>query len=116
MVTIYGLDKCDTCAKARRWLDRHAVAHRFVDYRREPIAADTLKSWAKAHGWDALVNKSGTTWRALPPIRRAPGSDAEWLVLLRDHPSLLRRPVIVLDDGTMKQGFSDKLYAGLFAP
>ena len=33
MTTLYGLDNCDTCKKARNWLDRFGVAHAFVDYR-----------------------------------------------------------------------------------
>ena len=29
---VYGLSKCDTCRKARKWLDRAGIAHQFVDY------------------------------------------------------------------------------------
>ena len=32
-VTLYGLPACDTCRKARNWLDRFDVAYTFVDYR-----------------------------------------------------------------------------------
>ncbi|HET9482360.1 MAG TPA: Spx/MgsR family RNA polymerase-binding regulatory protein [Xanthomonadales bacterium] len=114
MVTIYGLEKCDTCGKARRWLDRAGVEHRFVDYKANPVPADTLKGWAKALGWDALINRSGTTWRKLPEPRRQAASDAEFVVLVRDHPVLVRRPVAVLPDGTVFTGFSDKLYRERF--
>jgi Spx/MgsR family transcriptional regulator len=112
---MYGLDKCDTCRKARNWLDRHQVAHEFVDYRAHPIAAATLKEWAPAlGGWEKFVNRSGTTWRGLPGARKSPGSDAEWTLLLKEHPALIRRPLLVLADGSVHQGFSDKLFAKLF--
>lgn len=112
---LYGLDKCSTCDKARNWLKREGIAHRFVDYRREPVATDTLKSWAQSlHGWEKLVNRASLTWRALPPERKSPGSDAEWLLLVRDHPSLVRRPVVVLPDGRVTVGFTDKLFKSLF--
>jgi Spx/MgsR family transcriptional regulator len=114
-ITLYGLDKCDTCKKARNWLDRRKVEHRFVDYRAHPIPAVTLKEWAPAlGGWERLVNRSGTTWRALPDARKSPGSAAEWTLLIKEHPALIRRPVAVLEDGSVHQGFSDALYGNLF--
>jgi arsenate reductase-like glutaredoxin family protein len=65
--------------------------------------------------FEALVNRSGTTWRTLSPSRKSPGSVAEWSLLIREYPALVRRPVLVLGDGSVHLGFSDKLYARLFA-
>lgn len=108
MTTLYGLANCDTCRKARRWLDRFGVAHEFVDYRDRRQAPETLVAWKEAlGGWDAMVNKSSTTWRNLPPNRKTPGSDAEWKLLLKEYPQLIRRPVVVADDDTVSQGFTD---------
>ena len=108
MTTLYGLSNCDTCKKARKWLERFGVAHTFVDYRDVRQAPETLAEWARqAGGWDALVNKSSTTWRNLPPNRKTPGSDAEWKLLLKEYPQLIRRPVVVTEDGVVTQGFSD---------
>ena len=39
--------------------------------------------------------------------RKAPGSDAEWKLLLKEYPQLIRRPVVATPDGTVSQGFSD---------
>lgn len=115
MTTMYGLDKCDTCRKARNWLDRKQVAYDFVDYREHRVPAATLKQWAaEAGGWDKLVNRASTTWRTLPDARKSPGSDAEWTLLIKEYPTLVRRPVLVLDDGRVQQGFTDKLYKTLF--
>jgi len=112
---IYGLDKCDTCKKARNWLDRKQVAHEFIDYREHRVAPATLKDWAgQAGGWEKLVNRSSTTWRALPDARKTPGSDAEWTLLIKEYPALVRRPVLVLDDGAITQGFTDNAYKRLF--
>ena len=115
MTTLYGLSNCDTCKKARNWLQRFDVAHQFVDYRDNRQPAATLADWAKhAGGWEALINKSSTTWRQLPPNRKTPGSDAEWQLLLKEYPQLIRRPVVVLDDGSVSQGFSDNGFKKLF--
>ncbi|WP_312328194.1 arsenate reductase [Stenotrophomonas sp.] len=106
--TLYGLKNCDTCKKATKWLDRFQVAYAFVDYREQKPSPETLVDWAvQAGGFPALVNRSSTTWRQLPENRKAAASDAEWKLLLREHPQLIKRPVVVTDDGVMSQGFSD---------
>lgn len=106
--TVYGLKNCDTCKKASKWLDRFGVAYVFVDYRDAKPTPETLVEWAgKLGGFEAMVNKSSTTWRQLPDNRKAAASDAEWKLLLREYPQLIRRPLVVTEDGTITQGFSD---------
>ena len=113
---VYGLSNCDTCKKARNWLDRKKVAYAFVDYREHRVPADTLKAWAAAvGGWEKLVNRSSTTWRTLPEARKSPESAPEWTLLIKEYPALVRRPVVVRDDGAVSVGFNDKLFATLFA-
>ncbi|MDQ3494980.1 MAG: Spx/MgsR family RNA polymerase-binding regulatory protein [Pseudomonadota bacterium] len=115
MTTLYGLKNCDTCRKATRWLDRFGIAHTFVDYRDQKPSPETLVTWKDAvGGWDAMVNKSSPTWRNLLPTRKAPASDAEWKLLLREHPQLVRRPVVVTGDGVVTQGFSDNRFKNRF--
>lgn len=115
MTTLYGLKNCDTCRKAVKWLQRFGIAHTFVDYRDIPQPPAVLLDWAgQAGGFDALVNKSSTTWRTLAGNRKAPGSDSEWKLLLREYPQLIRRPVVVTDDGEMRQGFSDSGFKSRF--
>jgi Spx/MgsR family transcriptional regulator len=114
-VTVYGLKNCDTCRKARNWLDRFGIEYAFVDYREQLPEPETLVEWARqAGGWDTLVNKSSPTWRNLLPQRKNPGSDPEWTLLIREHPALVRRPVLVLEDGSVHQRFSDNAYKKLF--
>lgn len=113
--TLYGLANCDTCRKARNWLDRFGIAHAFIDYREQRIAPDRLTAWAQQlGGFDALINRASTTWRNLPDGRKAPGSDPEWLLLLREHPALIKRPVLLTADGVVSVGFNDKRYKQRF--
>ena len=106
--TLFGLDTCDTCRKARNWLKRAEVDHEFIDYRAQRVDATTLKDWARQlGGWDKLVNKASTTWRSLPEARKSPGSDPEWTLLVKEHPALVKRPVVVTPDGSVSVGFSD---------
>ena len=115
MTTLYGLKGCDTCKKAQNWLKRFGVEYTFVDYRDQPQSPETLLAWKDAAGgWEMLINKSSTTWRELAPQRKTPGSDAEWKLLLREHPALVKRPLVVMDDGRVSQGFSDNGFKKLF--
>jgi|SRR3984957_262953 len=116
MIKVYGLEKCSTCDKARKWLHKHKVAHEFSDYREHRVDGSMLKSWAaKVGGWESLVNRTGMTWRNLPPTRKSPASDPEWLLLIKEYPALVRRPVVVTDDGTVSLGFTDKKFREMFA-
>lgn len=114
-VVVYGLPNCDTCRKARKWLDRFAVAYVFVDYRANPVPASTLKEWAAQLGeWEKLVNRSSTTWRNLLPQRKKPASDPEWTLLLKEYPALIRRPVVLREDQNVSVGFSDNAFKKAF--
>ena len=69
-VTIYGIKNCDTMKKARAWLDGHGVAYAFHDYKAEGVSPGKLSGWARAVGWEALLNRAGTTFRRLPDRER----------------------------------------------
>ena len=112
-VELYGLENCGTCDKARAWLDARRIRHRFSDYREHPIAPDTLKAWAKTLGWKKLGNRASYTWRDLADAQKAAATDAEWLALIKAYPALVKRPVVVRD-GAVSVGFSEKKFAALF--
>ncbi len=65
-VTIYGIKNCDTMKKARAWLDDRGVAYGFHDYKSAGVDRGTLDRWARATGWETLLNRAGTTFRKLP--------------------------------------------------
>lgn len=112
---VYGLTACDSCKKARNWLERFEVPYAFVDLRTDRQPPETLKAWAtQLGGWDKLINKASTTWRQLPEARKAPGSDPEWFLLLKEHPALVKRPVLVTADGVVSVGFTDNAFKARF--
>jgi len=115
VTVVFGLANCDSTRKARNWLDRFGIAHDFVDYRDQRQSPETLKAWRDAlGGWDAMVNRQSTTWRNLPDARKAPHSDPEWTLLLKEYPALIKRPVLVTDDGKVSVGFADNSYKKRF--
>lgn len=95
MLTVYGLSACDTVKRARIWLEAQGVEYRFVDFKKTPPSATQIAAWANAVGWDALLNKRGTTWRKLDPATQASVVDAASAVaVLAHHPSAIKRPVV----------------------
>jgi Spx/MgsR family transcriptional regulator len=115
MTTLYGLNNCDTCKKARNWLTRFDIAHDFIDYRDQRVPAETLKEWAQQlGGWDKLINRASTTWRSLPDARKSPHSDPEWTLLIKEYPALVKRPVVVTADGVVTVGFTDNVFKQRF--
>ena len=110
-LTLYGLTKCSTCVKARQWLQGRGIEAEFVDYRDHPLPSESLQRWSsELGGWEKLVNRASMTWRQLPDARKSPASDEEWLALITEFPTLVRRPLATWRDGTVSVGFSEKKY------
>lgn len=97
MTHVYGLGNCDSCRKARKWLDGQGISYTFVDVRESTPGAERLQRWLDAVGADTLVNRRSTTWRGLDDAtrQRVMAAPAD---LLGDHPTLIKRPI--LDTGT----------------
>ena len=113
MVTLYGIKNCDTIKKARAWLDTHRVAYLFHDYKTAGIGRATLERWADELGWEALLNRAGTTFRKLSEANRADLDRERAIALMLAQPSMIRRPV--LDTGAARVvGFKAERYAELF--
>ena len=103
-ITIYGIKNCDTMKKARLWLDEHGVAYAFHDYKAEGIERARLEGWAKAVGWEVLLNRAGTTFRALPETTREGLTQKKAIALMLEQTSMIKRPVLDLG-GKLLVGF-----------
>ena len=112
-VAIYGIKACDTMRKARSWLDGHGVGYEFHDYKTQGIDRGVLEKWAKAVGWEVLLNRSGTTFRKVPEADRQGLTEAKAIALMLAQPSMIKRPVLDLD-GALVVGFKPEVYAARF--
>ena len=112
-VSIFGIKNCDTMKKARAWLDRQGVAYRFHDYKADGIERSRLDRWAYKVGWEVLLNKAGSTFRKLPERQKQDLNKERAIALMRDQPSMIRRPVLEAG-GELLVGFKPGQYATLF--
>ena len=113
-LTLYGIPNCDTVKKARVWLDQHDVAFVFHDYKKAGIDRSRLEQWVAEHGWQTVLNRAGTTFRALPEADKADLTAERAIGLMLAQPSMIKRPVLDLGDRTLV-GFKPGVYAAAFA-
>lgn len=111
MITVYGLKTCDTCRKALAWLKDEKIAHRFVDIRADGVTKSDVTRFARAVGWEKLLNKASTTWRELGEGVKSNLNEGLAIALMVEHPTLIKRPVFEMDakdgGGKIVSGFRD---------
>ncbi len=106
MTTLYGIPNCDTVKKARAWLQQHARAHEFHDFKKLGVPVERLDAWLAAAGWERLLNRKGTTWRQLDEATRAAVIDtASARAVMLANPSTVKRPVVEWPGGAVTVGF-----------
>lgn len=114
MIHLYGIPNCDTVKKARVWLERQGLAATFYDYKKEGADPDKLAAWIAAAGLDAVVNRRGTTFRALSDEDKARAADSHTAVaLLVQQPSIIKRPIAEHAHGTLVGFKEDEWSAAL---
>ena len=104
---LYGIPNCDTVKRARAWLEDRGVEHRFHDFKKNGVPTQNLTHWIEEKGWEALLNRHGTTWRKLDEATKASVVDAASAIdALTAHASLIRRPVVEWPNGDITVGFT----------
>ena len=105
---------CSTCKKAKKWLDEHGISYTDRHIREDRPTCQELKNWLEASGLPIkkFFNTSGQQYRALELKEKLPGmSVEEQLQLLSTDGMLVKRPIIVTDDGKVLTGFKEKDWA-----
>lgn len=112
---IYGIPNCDTVRKARKWLNAEEIEYNFHDFKKEGVNADDLERWADRCSWEVLLNRRGTTFRKLDDADKADVDRDKAIALMREHPSMIKRPIAETDDGTrVLVGFAESEWKNAF--
>ena len=101
---------CSTCKKARKWLDDHGIAYTARHIKENNPSYEELKLWLERSGLPIkkFFNTSGHQYKALGLKDRLPGMSVdEQLQLLATDGMLVKRPVVVTEDGTILTGFRE---------
>ncbi len=110
MITVIGIPNCDTIRKTRKWLDEKKVEYAFVDVKKEPLTRSELIELASMVTFDTLVNRRGTTWRSLA-LGDVELDDQQMLDLLEKNQTMIKRPVLVNEEGAVMVGFDEDALA-----
>ena len=108
-LTMYGIKNCDTIKKARDWLTAHDVAYDFHDYKASGIDAAKLRTWCNEMGWNVILNRAGTTFKALPQSDKENIDTGKAIALMIANPSMIKRPVVE-GAGKLLVGFKPDAY------
>jgi arsenate reductase len=106
-IVLHGIRNCDQVKKARAWLDTNGFTYRFHDFKKLGADATRIAEWQDKLGWEALLNRRGTTWRGLPDALKAEATNAaSAAALMSTYPSLIKRPVLCSGEQCIA-GFSE---------
>ena len=116
MAKLYGIKNCDTVRKALKWFDAQGVEIGYHDFRDDGVEVLPIEAWADKVGLDKLINKRSTSYRGLTDEQKALTDSSDIVKLLKEHPTLIKRPVIEYEDGVTvgfakaeQQYYTDKL-------
>ena len=105
---------CSTCRKAKKWLDEHGIAYTDRHIKEQNPSYEELKQWLESSGLPVkkFFNTSGLVYRGLELKDKLPTmTEEEQLRLLATDGMLVKRPLIVLEDGRVLTGFREKDWA-----
>lgn len=109
--------KCGTCKKAEKWFKNHEIAYDYRDISIENPSEEELRDWAAKSGLPLkkFFNTSGKLYRENQLSKKIPDmSDDDIFALLATNGMLVKRPVAVLENGTVLVGFKEEAYEAAF--
>ena len=109
-MTFVCYEKCGTCKKAKAWLAEKGVEYTLRPIKEENPSFEELKHWYEISGLPLkrFFNTSGLQYKALGLKEKLPTmTEEEQLRLLATDGMLVKRPVIVTEDGKVLTGFKE---------
>ena len=110
MLTMLGIPNCDTVRKARKHLEQMEVGYAFRDLRKQPLTADEWHDLVIQDKTGNLLNRRSPTFRKTGKV--AAELDSRALAeLLTEHPTAVKRPVILAQSSLVSIGYSQDRFA-----
>ena len=103
--------KCSTCKKAQNWLNEKGIGYELRDIKENNPTYDELKKWHAASGLPLkrFFNTSGLLYKSMELKDKLPEmSEEEQLQLLATDGMLVKRPLLIAENGIVLTGFKEK--------
>ena len=106
----YAYKNCDTCRKARKYLDGKGVEYELIPIREQPPTKVELETMLANHDGNIrkLFNTSGGDYKDLNLKEKLPNmSQTDAIDLLSKNGNLIKRPFVIFGDRGLV-GFKEK--------
>jgi len=117
MITLFGINNCDTVKKAKKWLDNEKITFDFYDFKKQPLTSEILTQFVNLSDWSLLFNKRSTTYRNLnDEIKNNLTAEHAFEQALL-QPTLLKRPLLLIETESNQKlylGFKPTNYQAIF--
>lgn len=109
-VTFYWSEKCSTCQKAKKFIERHDIKDFALrDIKENPLSGEEVAELAKKLGAAGeLFSRRAVKYREMK-LNERELSAAEMIDLMTHEYTFLKRPILVVDDRAVA-GFFEKTY------
>ncbi len=107
--------KCTTCQKAKKWLDTNKLVYEERNIKENNPTYEELSQWYKKSGLSLkkFFNTSGLLYKSMNLKDKLPQmSEEEQLKLLATDGMLVKRPILVKEDGVFL-GFKESEWESL---
>ena len=113
---VYSYPACGTCRKALAWLRERGIAVELVDITQQPPSPAELATALEQLGLRRLFNTSGQSYRAFGAATVQAMGDEQALAALAADGKLIKRPFLVMPDGSTLTGFQVPEWQALLDP
>jgi regulatory protein spx len=107
MVTLYTTPSCASCRKAKAWLEEHQIEYMERNILANPLTVDEIKSILRLteEGTSEIISTNSKAFKELNiNIETLPLNELYKLIM--EHPTMVRRPII-LDEKRLQVGYND---------
>ncbi len=112
-MTIYGIKTCSSVGKAIQFMKANDIEFDLVDYKKELVDAEKIKTWLEKVDIKILFNSRGTKYRDLK-LKELNLDDAGKIEWMAKENYLIKRPVIEYGNGEVLVGYNEEIYRETF--
>lgn len=107
MVTLYTSPSCTSCRKAKAWLEEQEIPYTERNIFSDPLKTEEIKEILRLteNGTDEIISKRSKIFQQLD-VNLDTLPMKELFKLIKEHPGLLRRPIII-DEKRLQVGYNE---------